>query len=80
MKQLLSQPVATLDRLPGLVRSMHDAVAAGNLVEADRRADRAVGTLLTGPGHSRRRTAGWLRWVAWSWLVVMVSIAMWVVW
>lgn len=53
--EMLAAAPEVVDRLPGVVRTMHEAVLEGDLEVAEARLDEAVGSLLTGPGSERRR-------------------------
>lgn len=57
VRDLLASPAAVLDLLPGRVRSVEEAVRAADLAAADAHMSRALGLLLPGPGHRRRRRA-----------------------
>jgi hypothetical protein len=80
VSDLLAAPKAVLDLLPGRVRSMEEAVRASDLAEADRRIDQALGLLLRGPGHRRRRLPELaLPALLWLWFAVLLALLLWVV-
>ena len=54
VKDLMSAPDEVLEQLPGEVRAMADALSQGDLAEADLAMDRALGSLLRGPGYGKR--------------------------
>lgn len=79
VRRLLDSSHAALDRLPGQLRSMARALRAGNLHEADARLEAAVGSLVPGPGHSRRRLAPSFTLLLWLWLASLVGAVLWLV-
>ena len=79
--QLLSAAPEVTDRLPGVVRSMHGSIAAGDLRAAEAQVDRVAGMLLPGPGARRRVFAGITGGVwPWLWLLVVVALVLWAAW
>ena len=66
VKDLMAAPDDVLEQLPGEVRAMADALNQGDLAEADLAMDRALGSLLRGPGYSRRRPS-----LSWSFLALV---------
>ncbi|MCB9869500.1 MAG: hypothetical protein H6837_06565 [Planctomycetes bacterium] len=64
-----------LDTLPGAMRAVEDAIDAGELQEADRRLDAALGSILSGPGY-RPDADPWgvVPLVLWVWAVILVLL------
>ncbi|MEZ5964986.1 MAG: hypothetical protein R3F56_14220 [Planctomycetota bacterium] len=68
---LVAASAASINRLPGRVRTVLDAIERDDLVEAHRRLD-AVATILPGPGSQRGTRRLW-PWFALVWLGALVA-------
>ena len=79
VRGLLHASQDVLDRLPGRLRSMVRSLRAGDLDAADARLEAAVGSLVPGPGHRRRRLAPSLTLALWLWLASLVGALLWLV-
>jgi hypothetical protein len=71
---LLADP-EELDLLPGRVRAMEQAIDGADLAEAERRLDRALGSLLAGPAPRRSDARRALAHAAWLLLIVAAAAA-----
>lgn len=77
---LLSASPEVVDLLPGRVLSVEAAVRDGDVETAHGRLDRALGMVLSGPGHDRQRNARvWLILVLWLWFCALAGLLVWVV-
>ena len=60
------------DRLPATMRSVEEALDRGDLPSADDGLDEAIGAVIAGPGHERRRRNwGVFTVVLWAWCGVL---------
>jgi hypothetical protein len=63
------------DRLPATMRSVEEALDRGDLPSADDGLDEAIGAVIAGPGHERRRRNwGVFAVVLWAWCGVLLLL------
>lgn len=82
VRRLSEASAQAIDRLPGQLRSVARALRSGDLAAAEERLERALGSLVEGPGHrpARLLQPPLLAFLLWLWLASLVVAVLWLVW